>query len=209
MYMEIKQLKEQGFKIRRIARKLGISRTTVYKYLEKSPAEMAAWMASAKTRAKKLDPYELVIHTWLSENPDMSSAQIYDWLMEKYDTFTAGESTVRSYVRELREKYAISKETHQRVYEAMPDPPMGQQVQVDFGETNQKTPQGKSIKMYVITFVLSHSRYKYAEWLDRPFTTKDVVRMHEHAFQYFGGMPEELVYDQDSLCKCQHKNVQF
>ncbi|WP_412101716.1 helix-turn-helix domain-containing protein [Heyndrickxia coagulans] len=31
MYMKIKQLKEQGFKIRRIARKLGISRTTVYK----------------------------------------------------------------------------------------------------------------------------------------------------------------------------------
>ncbi|MEN1969656.1 helix-turn-helix domain-containing protein [Lentibacillus sp. N15] len=28
--MEIYQLKQQGFKIRRIARKLGISRTTVY-----------------------------------------------------------------------------------------------------------------------------------------------------------------------------------
>ncbi|NCG68620.1 helix-turn-helix domain-containing protein, partial [Bacillus coagulans] len=46
MYMKIKQLKEQGFKIRRIARKLGISRTTVYKYLEKSPEEMALWEAS-------------------------------------------------------------------------------------------------------------------------------------------------------------------
>ncbi|WP_339233304.1 helix-turn-helix domain-containing protein [Oceanobacillus sp. FSL W7-1281] len=37
VYMEIYQLKQEGFKIRRIARKLGISRTTVYKYLEKSP----------------------------------------------------------------------------------------------------------------------------------------------------------------------------
>ncbi|WP_241211425.1 helix-turn-helix domain-containing protein [Amphibacillus jilinensis] len=34
MFMEIYQMKKQGFKIRRIARKLGISRTTVYKYLE-------------------------------------------------------------------------------------------------------------------------------------------------------------------------------
>ncbi|MGG5252144.1 IS21 family transposase [Neobacillus sp. SM06] len=199
MYMKIKQLKEQGFKIRRIARKLGVSRTTVYKYLEKSPKELAEWAASTKSRTKKLDPYEMLIHTWLSENPDMSSAQVHDWLMEKYDNFTVGESTVRSYVKELREKYAIPKETHQRVYEAIPDPPMGQQAQVDFGKTNQKTPQGKSVKMYFITFVLSHSRYKYVEWLDRPFTTKDMIRMHEHAFQYFGGMPDELVYDQDAL----------
>ncbi|WP_411918921.1 helix-turn-helix domain-containing protein [Bacillus thermotolerans] len=36
MYMEIHQLKKQGFKVRRIARKLRVSRTTVYKYLEKS-----------------------------------------------------------------------------------------------------------------------------------------------------------------------------
>ncbi|MDV2887521.1 helix-turn-helix domain-containing protein, partial [Alkalihalophilus pseudofirmus] len=31
--MEIHQLKEQGFKIAAIAKKLGISRNTVYKYL--------------------------------------------------------------------------------------------------------------------------------------------------------------------------------
>lgn len=199
MYMKIKQLKEQGFKIRRIARKLGISRTTVYKYLEKSPEEMALWEASTKTRTKKLDAYEMIIHTWLSENPDVSSAQIHDWLMEHYPKLIVGESTVRSYVKELREKYAIPKETHQRVYQAIPDPPMGQQAQVDFGKTNQKTPQGKCVKLYFISFVLSHSRYKYVEWLDRPFTTKDMIRMHEHAFQYFGGMTDELVYDQDAL----------
>ena len=37
------------------------------------------------------------------------------------------------------------------------------------------------------------------EWLDRPFTTKDTIRSHENAFRYFGGMPEEMVYDQDNL----------
>ena len=41
MYMEIQKLKKQGFRIRRIAKKLGISRTTVYKYLERSPEEMS------------------------------------------------------------------------------------------------------------------------------------------------------------------------
>ncbi|GAA0464202.1 helix-turn-helix domain-containing protein [Alkalibacillus silvisoli] len=71
MFMEIYQMKKQGFKIRRIARKLGVSRTTVYKYLEKSPEEMAEWMASTRKRKRKLDQYELLIHTWLSENPDL------------------------------------------------------------------------------------------------------------------------------------------
>ncbi|MGN8648358.1 IS21 family transposase [Gracilibacillus sp. HCP3S3_G5_2] len=199
MYMKIKQLKEQGFKIRRIARKLGVSRTTVYKYLEKSPEEITEWMASTKTRVRKLDPYEMLIHTWLSEHPDLSASQIHDWLKERFPKLVVGDSTVRSYVKDLRNKYDIPKTEPKRVYQAIPDPPMGEQAQVDFGETKQKTSQGKVIKLYFISFVLSHSRYKYVEWLDRPFTTKDVIQAHEHVFQYYGGIPYELVYDQDSL----------
>jgi len=199
MYMKIKQFKEQGFKIRRIARKLGVSRTTVYKYLEKSPEEITEWMASTKTRARKLDPYEMLIHTWLSEHPDLSASQIHDWLKERFPKLVVGDSTVRSYVKDLRNKYDIPKTEPKRVYQAIPDPPMGEQAQVDFGETKQKTSQGKVIKLYFISFVLSHSRYKYVEWLDRPFTTKDVIQAHEHVFQYYGGIPYELVYDQDSL----------
>lgn len=199
VYMEIYQLKQQGFKVRRIARKLGISRTTVYKYLEKSPEEMSAWIASTKTRYKKLDPYEMLIHTWLSEHPDLSASQVHDWLREDNPTLKIGESTVRGYVKGLREKYNIPKVEEKRVYEAIPDPPMGRQAQVDFGQTIQKTLDGKEIKLYFISFVLSHSRFKYAEWLDRPFTTKDVIRTHESAFQFYGGIPHELVYDQDSL----------
>ena len=72
-------------------------------------------------------------------------------------------------------------------------------MQVDWGETKQKTEDKKEVKFYCICFVLSHSRYKYMEWQDRPFTTRDTIRSHENAFQYFGGMPEEIVYDQDHL----------
>lgn len=197
--MEIYQLKQQGFKVRRIAKKLGISRTTIYKYLEKSPDEMSEWLASTKTRTKKLDPYELVIHTWLSEHPDLSAAQIHDWLKERYENLVVAESTVRNYVKELREKYSIPKVVEKRTYEAIPDPPMGEQAQVDFGQTKQKTPEGKEVTLNFISFVLSHSRYKYIEWLNRPFTTKDVIQTHESAFQFYGGIPHELVYDQDSL----------
>ncbi|WP_274856642.1 DDE-type integrase/transposase/recombinase [Bacillus methanolicus] len=73
-----------------------------------------------------------------------------------------------------------------RTHEAVEELPMGQQVQVDWGEIIIKNSENKDVKLYFITFVLSHSRYKYVEWLDRPFTTRDTIRCHEKAFQFFG-----------------------
>lgn len=136
---------------------------------------------------------------WLQEHPDLSASQISDWLEERCSFTDVGESTVRTYVRELREKYHIPKVLHTRTYEALKELPMGKQMQVDFGELKVKTSQGKSIKLYTIAFVLSHSRYKYIEWQVHPFTTKDVLRSHENAFEYYGGITEEIVYDQDKL----------
>lgn len=199
MYMEIKQLMKLGFSKIKVAEKLGVSRSTVYRNLAKSPSEMAAWVESLQVRAKKLDPYKELILSWLRKHPDMSAAQVQDWLQERYEDLKIGESTVRAYVRELRSEYKILKEASPRTYEAIPDPPMGEQIQIDFGHTKQKTTENKEIKLNFIAFVLSHSRLKYKEWLDRPFTTQDVIRAHENAFKWYGGIPNELVYDQDSL----------
>ncbi|KKB33286.1 hypothetical protein [Bacillus thermotolerans] len=59
---------------------------------------MAEWVESIQTRSKKLDPYKKIILSWLREHPDMSAAQVEDWLKEKYEDLEVGESTVRSYV---------------------------------------------------------------------------------------------------------------
>ncbi|WP_349291380.1 IS21 family transposase [Planococcus beigongshangi] len=37
------------------------------------------------------------------------------------------------------------------------------------------------------------------EFLDRPFRASDLIHMHENAFRHFGGMSQEIVYDQDRL----------
>ena len=37
------------------------------------------------------------------------------------------------------------------------------------------------------------------EWQAHPFTTRDAIRCHENAFQFYGGRTEEIVYDQDHL----------
>lgn len=197
--MNIRQLLDQGFSKAAVAKKLGISRPTLYRYLKKEPREMVDWIESTKNKRKKLDPYKDRILSWLKEHPDMTAAQVEDWLKERFPTIKVSESTVRSYVRNLRKEYNIPKETKMRIYEAVPDPEMGEQMQVDFGETWQETPDKRKVKLYFIAFVLSNSRYKYAEFLDRPFTTRDVIVMHENAFHWFEGITHEIVYDQDSL----------
>lgn len=199
LYVEIQQMAAQNFSILEISRQLKISRTTVYKYLDMSFAEATEWANSLSTRKKKLDPYKEWIIAWLQEYPHLSAAQIKDWLLERFPDFEVADSTTRLYVNQVREEYQIAKTKKVRQYEAVEEQPMGKQMQVDWGETKQKTEDKKEIKLHFISFVLSHSRYKYIEWQDRPFTTRDTIRCHENAFRYYGGMPEEIVYDQDHL----------
>ena len=198
-HVQVHQLKKEGFSIAAISRKCDITRNTVYSYLEKDFEEAYEWVNTLRTRKRKLDPYREHILGWLKEHPDLSASQISDWLEERCSFKNVGDSTVRTYVRELREQYHIPKAIHYRTYEAIEELPKGQQMQVDFGEITVQTPQGGKVKIYVIAFVLSHSRYKYAEWQNRPFTTRDVLRCHENAFQFYGGRTEEIVYDQDKL----------
>lgn len=197
---QVHHYKKKGFKNAKIGRMLGIHRNTVKTYLDKNPDESIRWIESQQSRSKKLDPYKEKILDWLSDEPELSAAQVEDWLKEQFNYYEAAPSTIRSYVKELREQYGIPKVMTYRNYEAVPELPMGKQMQVDFGEMKvQRTENGKYVKLYCIGFVLSHSRYKYAEWQEKPFTTSDVIRAHENAFDYYGGRTEEIVYDQDKL----------
>lgn len=199
LYLNIHQLHDRKFKITQIARELKVSRPTIYKYLNMTFEESKEYLEEFQGKGKKLDPYRDWIIAWLEEYPHLSGAQIRDWLLERYPDLVVGESTVRAYVKELREIYQIEKKVMVRQYEAIPEQPMGKQLQVDWGETKQKTTEKKETKLYFIAFVLAHSRYKYMEWQDRPFTTRDAIRCHENAFQFYGGYTEEIVYDQDHL----------
>ena len=198
LYIEIHQLRERRFRIAQIAKRLKISRNTVYKYLDMS-FEEALHEFERTGRTKKLDLYQDWIVNWLREYPSLSGAQILDWLQEHFPSIDVGESTVRRYVNEMREIYQIPKKDEPREYEAVAEQPPGKQLQVDWGQTIQKDINGKEVKLYFIAFVLAHSRYKYSVWQDRPFTTQDTIRCHEKAFQYYEGIPSEIVYDQDNL----------
>ena len=199
MYIEIQHLKEKGFTKSTISKMLNISRPTVIRYINMSPVDFHEELESRNQRSKKPAVYHDDILTWLTEYPEMSAAQVYDWLEEKYLKLGFIESTARNYVRWVRKEYNIPKDIEDRQYGAMEDPSLGKQIQADFGQIIVETNNGKKIKIFVMGFVLSNSRYKYCEWQDRPFTTVDVIKIHENAFDFYGGMPEEIVYDQDHL----------
>ena len=76
---------------------------------------------------------------------------------------------------------------------------MGHQMQLDFGETKVTTPDKSKKKIYGLGSVLSNSRHKYAEWSDRPLTTGSLVSMLTNCFEFYGGIPREIVIDQDKL----------
>ena len=206
LYHEIHRLHRLGFNKSQIERKVGVNRDTVRKYLKMNFEEVSEWTHSLQNRRKKLDNYERLILEWLKEHPDLSAAQVEDWLLEDHPELTVGSSTIRLFVKDLRDRYVIPKVKHSRQYEAIPEVGMGEQIQVDWGETWQETVTKEKIKLYCMCFVLGHSRYKYVEWLDRPFTTKDAIRCHEQAFRAFGGMAKEMMYDQDNIIAV-HENA--
>lgn len=198
MYNNIQQLKEQKFNKSQVSRQLNINIKTVIKYWDMPPEEFAQNQQDS-LRFCKLDQYQKQILSRLQQYPDLSAAQIHDWLMEIYPAKCFRERTVRRYVARLREKFHIPKIINIRQYEAVDELPPGQQLQVDFGEISVPTAGGGRRRVYCMATVLAHSRYKYAEWSDQPFTTARLTTMLRRCFEYIGGMPLELVFDQDKL----------
>ena len=197
MYTKIQQLKALKYSQRGAAEALGIHRETVRRYWDMSVEDYEAEAAKIR-KLSVLDEYKTVILSWIRKNPRMSSAQICDWLKEDY----AGdfkERTVSRYVNRLRAEYDLPRVIHSREFTAVEELPPGQQMQVDFGEMYMPRAEGGRIKVRFAAFVLSHSRYKFVWFQSRPFCTIDLITALRECFKYIGGMPQELVFDQDSI----------
>lgn len=205
MYSKIQLKKLEGLKKTQVARRLEINYRTVCKYWD-MPPENYAVLADNSSRKMKCDVFENELMEWIKANPDMSAAQCYDWLLEKHGTIEPAERTLRRFISLLRNKYDIPKEMRIRQYEAMEDPPMGYQAQVDMGQIWLKKSNGRKIQVYCFAMVLSHSRYKFVYWIDRPFNTQLFIAIHNKAFDFFGGRTTEIVYDQDKVLAVSENN---
>lgn len=96
---------------------------------------------------------------------------------------------MREYVRGKKEQ--LNEKATVR-FETMP----GKQGQMDWGffEDHTVYEDGKWKKLYCFLMILGYSQTRYIEFVT-DMTTNTLIRCHQNAFRYFGGYPEEILYD--------------
>lgn len=197
MIHQIKALYNEGngLSARKIAKRLGISRHTVTKYLKLTAAEITN-VQYATERGSKLDDYrEYIIHL-LQTYPGLSAVKVLRKLKAKEETLAVSDRSVRRFIQALKQEISVKQK---RYYEPVLDMVPGEQCQVDGGELRGVRVGGVETTVYFMVFVLSYSRLMHVSVSDRPINTETLIHQHDAAFRYFGGMPQECVYDQTKL----------
>lgn len=202
MWYKCKEKSGMGLTKAQIARELGLDVKTVRKYLRMTYEEFRASNSYKRMYMRVLDPYEEMVKEWLNAHSDLSSSQIHDWLRERYDRLPEVNSkTVYNYVKYIRAKYNITKPTQSktRQYTRIEETPFGEYAQVDFGEMWMSRDDGRKVKVYFFVMVLCRNRKKYVWFSLTPFTSELAIYAHEKAFEYYGGKPKKIIYDQDAV----------
>jgi transposase len=184
-----------GLSEHKIAKELGISRNTVSKYL-KMPEEAINQQQSDKDRTKKLDEYRVFIIHLLTTYPGLSAVKVLRKLKAKVELLDVSERSVRRYIQGLKDEICFKQP---RYYQPVIDMVPGVQCQVDGGELRKVMIGGVETSVYFMVFVLSYSRLMHVSVSAKPIDTQTLIYQHDAAFRYFGGMPQECVYDQTKL----------
>jgi transposase len=182
LWSEIRFMRKMGKSIKKISRELMISKNTVRKAL----------------RSELYHPYQ-------RENckPGLLS-EFMPFLMERTPQlgfnatslfrelqklgYAGGYSMVKEAVRPLRETYRQIEAATARF-----ETPPGLQAQVDWG-SKEVMIGDHSTRIRIFVMVLGFSRAIYVEFtLDEKLPT--LIACHENAFAWFGGIPEEILYD--------------
>lgn len=197
MIHKIKALYDQGrgLSVRAIGRELGISRNTVRKYLRLNETAISQGHEDP-SRTRRLDEYRDFFVHQLKAYPQLSAVKLARRLREKVGELPASERSLRRYVRALKKQVANGQS---RYYEPVVDAVPGVQCQVDPGELRGVMIAGVERVVYFVVFVLACSRLMYVGVRFRALDTEAFIQLHDEAFRYFGGVPEECVYDQTKL----------
>lgn len=202
MWYKVKEKSENGLTKAQIARELGLDVKTVRKYLRMSYEDFKSSGSYKRMYIKLLDPYESKVYSWLDEHPDLSSSQVHDWLRERYaDLPSVNSKTVYNYVKYIRAKYNIEKPllSAPRQYGKVEETAYGEYAQADFGEMWMQDADRRKFKVYFFVMILCRSRKKYVWFSKSPFTSDLAIYAHEKSFEYYGGKPKKIIYDQDAV----------
>mgnify|MGYP002624125701 CR=1 FL=1 len=185
LWMNIRNDYLKGMNYSDIARKYNIDRRTAAKYCN---SEVKPTYTYTKPRKKLIEDYADYINELLKEAP-YSAVRIKEKIEEHFN-IKIGYTTVQEYVKTKKADY--NKQATMR-FETMP----GIQGQVDWGFfENYKVidDNNNEKKLYCFLMILGYSRMRYIEFVT-DMTTETLIRCHINAFKYFGGYPNEILYD--------------
>jgi transposase len=180
-FLTLRDLFNKELSISEIARQTGHSRVTVRKHLN---SQILPLPKKRSRKPSKLDGHREYIIDRLKEFP-LSASRIYREILEM--GFTGKYTIVKDFVHEVRPKIGVPAIYR---YETKP----GIQAQVDWAECGYIEIDGEKRKLYCFTMVLGYSRMRYAEFTLR-IDVFTLIQCHINAFGYFGGYPQELLYD--------------
>lgn len=178
----------EGWSIRELSKQLRISRQSVRKMLK--DGEIPKYNRQHPKPCPVMDPFREIIEDILKQDKTAppkqrhTAARIYERLHDIYG-FTGGASTVRRYVRNLKD----TKDECFLLLEADP----GEQMQIDFGEA-QVYIGDKQVKALLFCMRLKYSSVPFVI----AFPTQRLeafLEGHIRGFNYFGGVCKEGMYD--------------
>ncbi len=178
--LEARLLESKGLTQKEIAETIGKSERTVRYYLKQMPRPR-----KNPVRGSKVDPFKPMIDQILEENPSYNSEILFERLSKM--GYTGKISVMKDYVALVRKQLAI-----QAVMRFETEP--ARQGQVDWKEFGKQIIDGIETKLYAFVVVLGYSRKVFVR-----FTTHmdqaTLLACHVLAFEYFGGVPHEILYD--------------
>ena len=178
----------EGWSIRKISKQLGYARQTIRKALASS--KIPEYELTKDRPCPVMDPYREIILNWLRQDEKAPKKQrhtakrIYDRLVEEYG-FQGSDSTVRKYVRKLR---PVIHEVHIPLYAAY-----GEQAQVDWGRAKVII-RGRLTEVCLFCLRMKASKVPFV-WAFHTEKLEAFLEGHRLAFEWLGGVPTELVYD--------------
>lgn len=180
-FCKLKKLHQQdGLKPSQISAEMNIDSRTVSKWLEKERFEPR----SNNGRTSILDPFKDEVKRLLEKYP-YTAAQIFQTIQEQ-EGYTGGYNTVKRYVRKLRPRRS-------KAYLKLAFAP-GECAQVDWGCCGS-VPVGQTRRrLSFFAMVLCYSRLLYVEFTVSQ-TMEHWLACHQHAFDFFGGVPSRLMVD--------------
>jgi transposase len=184
--MELHLLQKQGLSIRQIAKQAGMSRNTVRSVLRKKSAPRFA----TPMRTSALDAFKAHIEARLAEFPSLSALRLCEEIQPL--GYPGGVHQVRRFAASLRKKQAGLNTATVVRFETAP----GHQAQADWFDAGTFTDAltGQTTTYYGFIIVLGYSRRIFVTFVTS-MRLPVLIACHEAAWRYFGGVPNEVLYD--------------